>query len=65
MSAASIIPHFMNMIWSILRPKWSFIDIGWLDEETIRACCANAHKRSEAVVEAEGDYIEDKYVGFS
>ena len=47
-----------------MLPTWSFIDIGWLDEEKIRVCCANAHKRSEAV-EAEGGYIEDKYVGFS
>ena len=31
-----------------------------LDEETIRNCCANAHKRLEAVVEAEGGYIEKK-----
>ena len=31
-----------------------------LDEETIRNCCANAHKRLEAVVEAEGRYIEKK-----
>ena len=31
---------------------------------TIRASWANAHKRSEAVVEAEGGCIEDKYVGF-
>ena len=30
------------------------------DEETIRNCCANAHKRLEAVVEAEGGYIEKK-----
>ena len=29
-----------------------------LDEETIRNSCANAHKRLEAVVEAEGGYIE-------
>ena len=33
-----------------------------LDEETIRNCCANAHKRLEAVVEAEGGYIENKLV---
>ena len=31
-----------------------------LDEETIRNCCANAQKRLEAVVEAEGGYIENK-----
>ena len=31
-----------------------------LDEETIRNCCATAHKRLEAVVEAEGGYIEKK-----
>ena len=31
-----------------------------LDEETIRNCCANAHKRLEAVVEAEGRYIGKK-----
>ena len=31
-----------------------------LDEETIHNCCANAHKRLEAVVEAEGGYIEKK-----
>ena len=31
-----------------------------LDEEIIRNCCANAHKRLEAVVEAEGGYIEKK-----
>ena len=30
LSVTSIISHFMNMIWSILRPKWSFVDIGWL-----------------------------------
>ena len=33
-----------------------------LDKETIRNCCANAHKRLEAVVEAEGGYIEKKEV---
>ena len=33
-----------------------------LDEETIGNCCANAHKRLEAVVKAEGRYIEKKYV---
>ena len=32
------------------------------NEETIRNCCANAHKRLEAVVEAEGGYIEKKQV---
>ena len=31
-----------------------------LDEETICNCCANAHKRLVAVVEAEGGYIESK-----
>ena len=31
-----------------------------LDEETIRNCCDNAHKRLKAVVEAEGGCIEDK-----
>ncbi len=34
-----------------------------LDEETICNCCANAHKRLEAVVEAEGGYFE-KEIGF-
>ena len=32
----------------------------WLGEEMIRACGRNARKRFEAVVEAEGGYIEDK-----
>ena len=31
-----------------------------LDEETIRNCSANAHKRLEAVVEAEGGNMEKK-----
>ena len=31
-----------------------------LDEETIRNCCASAHKRLEAVLEAEGGYVEKK-----
>mgnify|MGYP007015769054 CR=1 FL=1 len=34
-----------------------------LDEKTIHNCGANAHKRLEAVVEAEGGYIEKK-IGF-
>ena len=29
-----------------------------LDEDTIRNCCANDNKRLEAVVEAEGGYVE-------
>ena len=33
-----------------------------LDEETIHNCGANAHKRLEAVVEAEGGYIEKNRV---
>ena len=33
-----------------------------LDEDTIHNCCANAHKRLEAVLEAEGGYIEK--IGF-
>ena len=40
-------------------PKKAWAD---LDEETIRNCCANIHKRLEAVVEAEGRYIEKKKV---
>ena len=31
-----------------------------IDPDMIRACSANAHKRFEAVVEAEGGYIEKK-----
>ena len=31
-----------------------------LDQEPIRNSCANAHERLEAVVEAEGGYIENK-----
>ena len=31
-----------------------------LDQEPIRNSCANAHVRLEAVVEAEGGYIENK-----
>ena len=38
-----------------LKKAWADID-----EVTIRKCCANAHKRLEAVVEAEGGYIENK-----
>ena len=38
-----------------LRAAWDDID-----EETICACGRNARKRFEAVVEAEGGYIEDK-----
>ena len=31
-----------------------------IDEEMLRACSINAHKRLEAVVEANGGYIEQK-----
>ena len=31
-----------------------------LDEETIRKCCPNVHKRIKALVESEGGYIETK-----
>jgi hypothetical protein len=31
-----------------------------LDEEINRNCCASAHKRLEAVVEAESGYVEKK-----
>ena len=31
-----------------------------IDADTIRACSENAHKRLEAVVKAEGGYIEEK-----
>ena len=44
--------HLLIFFWSFQpqpqRPK------------TLRVCCANAHKRLEAVVEAEGGYIKDK-----
>ena len=33
-----------------------------LDEETICKCCANVHKRLEAVVEAKGGYIGKKKI---
>ena len=39
------------------------LQVAWdgLDPEMISASCQHAHKRIEAVVEANGGYIEDKY----
>ena len=39
------------------------LQVAWddLDPEMISASCRHAHKRMEAVVEANGGYIEDKY----
>ena len=38
------------------------LQVAWddLDPEMISASCRHAHKRMEAVVEANGGYIEDK-----
>ena len=40
------------------------LQVAWddLDPEMISASCRHAHKRMEAVVEANGGYIEDKYL---
>ena len=43
-----------------LKTKRSLKKWADLDQEPIRNSCANAHERLEAVVEAEGGYIENK-----